>query len=1207
MLSRLKSLELQGYKTFANRTVFEFPGAVTAIVGPNGSGKSNITDALRWVLGEQSYSLLRGKKTEDMIFAGSDRRTRSGMASATVIFDNSDNWLPIDFTEVAIARRAYRDGSNEYLLNGQRVRLKDVSELLAESGLAERTYTIIGQGLVDAALALRAEDRRRLFEEAAGIGLHRSRRQEAVRRMQDTHRNLERVEDILAELKPRLRSLERQARRAQEYDQAVADLRSLLREWYGYHWHLVQKELSLAQEQAKEKDEALGETRQKEFDLEADIALLRGKRQEIRDELNKFHRHSAELHSKRENTSRQLAVAEERTRYIQEQSLRVKADLSQTEEVISMLEARTKFAQDEMERLETELNEAKERGESVKESFELRQAKREKIEAKLTITRDSFVEITARRSNLKALHSDRQAQAESLQKSIINADKALGDGKESLLTLETKVENSRIKLNQAEENIREIESARNSNGQEILKQTKQRQELLNELARLEASAAKFQAQFDVLQQAKRSYAGYSSGAKALLEGIKDVKIKGSRGMLGGILDVPEKYEIAIGAVLGDYLDAIILEDQSEIEGALSFLEEISEKAAILPLDAIVSYKAELAISDKEKIIGIASEMVSVPSELKPAIELLLRDVVIVQDRKVAYEVLNLYRRAANIPEFQNVRLVTLKGEVFHALGPIKTSSSSKPVSLSRRREEREISEKLDVVRQEIKEINGQISEVEGNLSSLTDEGAKLENLEITQRKVREDTHLAHSQNSINLEQLKREIQWQKAQISQFNSDLIEARDKIKDLSQELSAIEQSEKVSAEEIDSLILERNELPLDNLQTDLAHWTTRIAVLEQALGEAGERLAERKQSQDDAKLKSATIKENIAELLNNQDEVKTLIESLQASNSDTDKQIDSTRELIIPAEKELEIIEHKLTQQQSIESKERQVSNQAEHNYTQARINQVRKQEALDTMRRQIEVDFGLVAFEYIEDVSGPNPLPLEGFVEELPIVDEISSETEKALNRQRALLRRIGPINPEAQTEYQEVDERYEFLTSQVSDLKDAAEDVDRVIQELDEIMEREFCNTFEAVAEEFHQIFSRLFGGGSARLVLTDPNELTDTGIDIEARLPGRREQGLSLLSGGERSLTAVALVFALLRVSPTPFCVLDEVDAMLDEANVGRFRELLRELSQSTQFVMITHNRASVQVADIIYGVTMGRDSTSQILSLKVDELEKVV
>ncbi|HEX6304337.1 MAG TPA: AAA family ATPase, partial [Anaerolineales bacterium] len=243
MPSRLKSLQLQGYKTFAARTEFEFAESITAIVGPNGSGKSNIADALRWVLGEQSYSLLRGKKTEDMIFAGSEQRPRASMASASVVFDNSDDWLPIDFSEVAVARRAYRDGQNEYLLNGQKVRLKDVSELLADSGLAERTYTIIGQGLVDAALALKAEERRRLFEEAAGIGLHRSRREESLRRLDTTQRNLERVQDILAEIKPRLRSLERQAKRAEEFEQVKSDLRQVLKEWYGYHWHKAQKEL----------------------------------------------------------------------------------------------------------------------------------------------------------------------------------------------------------------------------------------------------------------------------------------------------------------------------------------------------------------------------------------------------------------------------------------------------------------------------------------------------------------------------------------------------------------------------------------------------------------------------------------------------------------------------------------------------------------------------------------------------------------------------------------------------------------------------------------------------------------------------------------------------------------------------------------------------------------------------------------------------
>jgi chromosome segregation protein len=361
------------------------------------------------------------------------------------------------------------------------------------------------------------------------------------------------------------------------------------------------------------------------------------------------------------------------------------------------------------------------------------------------------------------------------------------------------------------------------------------------------------------------------------------------------------------------------------------------------------------------------------------------------------------------------------------------------------------------------------------------------------------------------------------------------------------------------------------------------------------------------DAATVKSETIDNSIANLKDSRTELTDQIDQLKQTNIEIAEKIESTRQLIKPAESALEDDENKLSQFLALESKERVLINQAEQSFTQARIAQIRKQEALDRLRGQIEVDFGLVAFEYRDDVSGPTPLPLEGFVEDLPMLEDLSPELEDSLNRQRALLRRIGPINPEAQIEYQDVSERFEFLSTQVGDLQEASEDVQRVIAELDEIMQREFCSTFEAVAEEFTQIFGRLFGGGSARLILTDPNDLTNTGIDIEARLPGRREQGLSLLSGGERSLTAVALVFSLLRVSPTPFCVLDEVDAMLDEANVGRFRELLRELSETTQFIMITHNRATVQVADIIYGVTMGRDSTSQILSLKVDELEKVI
>jgi chromosome segregation protein len=341
---RLKSLELHGYKTFANRTLFEFAEMVTAIVGPNGSGKSNITDSIRWVLGEQSYSLLRAKKTDDMIFSGSEGRARAGMASATISFDNSDGWLPIDFSEVAVTRRAYRDGINEYIINGQKVRLKDIIELLSQSGLAERTYTVISQGLVDVTLSLRSDERRHLFEEAAGIGLYRSRRDEALRRLETTKRNLDRVQDILAEIRPRLVSLERQARRAQEYEAVRADLQVLLREWYGYYWHNAQNELAEAQRASQSQGTKLEQSQQEQIRLASELESRRERTGVLREAINTFHKELAELHTQREEISRNLAVSEERVR-----SLSIQQDGYQGE-VIRIGEELGRSIEDDRER-----------------------------------------------------------------------------------------------------------------------------------------------------------------------------------------------------------------------------------------------------------------------------------------------------------------------------------------------------------------------------------------------------------------------------------------------------------------------------------------------------------------------------------------------------------------------------------------------------------------------------------------------------------------------------------------------------------------------------------------------------------------------------------------------------------------------------------------------------------------------------------------
>ncbi len=422
---RLKSLELHGYKTFASRTLFEFAGAVTCIVGPNGSGKSNVADSLRWVLGEQSYSLLRGKKTEDMIFSGSEQRPRAGMASASVVFDNSDGWLPIDFSEVAITRRAYRDGQNEYLINGQKVRLKDVSELLAQSGLAERTYTIIGQGVVDAALALKAEERRRLFEEAAGIGLHRSRREEALRRLETTRRNLDRVQDILAELGPRLRYLEKQARRAQEFEQVRDDLRLLLREWYGYHWHQAQQDLTEAREAARKQEEALEYTRRTEASHEEKLASMRSQILGLRARLNAWHRQQATLHNQREEFSRQSAVADERLRAIQQQRSELDASLARLGEELAYHQTRVEEAKSEAAVLKADLSDAHMQAAAARQALQNRQDERADIENALQTARQAQSGLNARQGSLQARIGERQAQARRQEQALQAAETAV--------------------------------------------------------------------------------------------------------------------------------------------------------------------------------------------------------------------------------------------------------------------------------------------------------------------------------------------------------------------------------------------------------------------------------------------------------------------------------------------------------------------------------------------------------------------------------------------------------------------------------------------------------------------------------------------------------------------------------------------------------------------------------------------------------------
>ena len=1195
MSTKLSGLELQGYKTFANKNTFEFSDAITAIVGPNGSGKSNVADAIRWVLGEQSFSLLRARKTDDMIFSGSERRPRAGMASATITFNNETQWLPIDYSEVSITRRAYRDGQNEYLLNGTRVRLRDINELLARSGLAERTYTVIGQGLVDSALSLRPEERRRFFEEAAGIQLYRSRQNEANNRLVTTRRNMDRVYDILNEIKPRLRSLERQARKVQEADRITADLQLLLREWYGFHWHATQRDIQAAQDFYQTRSEVLTKARENQLIVEKQLQTVRVEVRELRQQLSVWHGESSKLHSTRESESKEAAVLEERKKSMFQQEAELKRQLSELTEQLKINQERSNSISAELESKKAEYVETQEKAKAIKARLEERQAERKNLDGILQEKRSEIYRIDAAELQAKARVSE-------LTQRIGGYEVSIDERKVELEEVESRHDVVLREIQKLTHHRDGIAQKRLELQQMIAEHTgrlsQQREEIteLRQLVsekRIERTTA--EASLRYLEDAESSFTGLSEGSANLLQIGQKGRFSGELSALSSHLDVPEEYEGAVAAYLGEKIHAVMVESGESLEDVLKYIASGSFGRTVLATPAKKSTNTSKIIG-KAGVVGVMSELVHYPSKYADIFISLLNSVLIVEDRTVAQSLMNL---------IGDCTLVTKEGEIFSPDGVvIAGKESSKSGIISRPREKRELVSRIKSIKDEEEQL----------LSQVASAAQKLEGVQTILHELDIDFEQRESEFNI----AEREVFQQNMAAERLENDLVEGKKRIEELESRISSSlksiqalndsivrnskerEQAQKIISETQETI---RN-LPMEELQSDVAHWETNAAVLAQAVenyrtraNEAISRVNRSTQQIDLIDQRLANHANEFEALVNQQTELLSQEHEIVA-------QIEEITAKITPAEEKLRVQEEAMVTLQEEFTNVQQALTVADRNATQAQLNLGREREKLDTLREKIEDDLGLVAFEYQQKIAGQETLPLEGLVKQLPQVKELSPGLGSEIKRNRGMLRRLGSINPEAKNEYDEVFERHEFLNQQLADLNAAEDDLKEVIHELNELMKIEFNKTFKAVAAEFKVFFTRLFNGGSARLELTDEENPTETGIEIHAKLPGRREQSLALLSGGERSLTAVALVFSLLKVSPTPFCILDEVDAALDETNVGRFCDLLREISNlGTQFIVITHNRGTVQASDIIYGVTKGNDSASHVVSLKLEEV----
>jgi chromosome segregation protein len=715
------------------------------------------------------------------------------------------------------------------------------------------------------------------------------------------------------------------------------------------------------------------------------------------------------------------------------------------------------------------------------------------------------------------------------------------------------------------------------------------------LAELTVPDQQLKARSAALLQAEGELLGYDQGVRAILSAAREGRISGATSALGSLLQIPAEIELAISAALGEALDTLILDGDSALEEAIDLLSlENSGRASLVSLTSIAPPAPSGSPADEE-VLGVASKQIEAPARIRPVVDLLLGQTLIVRSRRAARRI------APSLPP--GGRVVTLKGEVFYPGGLVTAGRGNRSLSLGRAKEQSELQDQLGALQIQISRASEVVEEDQRRLQSLQ-ERARLESQNLLELRNEEERQRAGLElTRTRWHQLQQELGWRRQQCQDLEADL--ARE---DSEATRFAMEQQDFLTrlrgsnATTSSGQVPQEEETP-EEASREVLHWRTQAALVTQSLADLAARESEASAALDRAAQAVLERQQHLADLTGGREALVSSLATFQQEDSELTESTRRTQSLIEQAQAQLVDREQKLAEAETAEAELRARLHSVERNYTEAQVTLARKQEEVEGLRHRIEDDFGLVEFDYVNEVTGPTPLPFSELVERLPRIETLPEDLEDLVNRGRAHLRRMGAINPEAPAEFQEVRDRFEFLTAQTSDLQLADRQLREVVSELDQLMQDAFQRTFEAVAEEFPQTFARLFGGGSAKLLLTNADNPNESGIDILARLPGRRTQTLALLSGGERSLTAVALIFSLLKVSPTPFCVLDEVDAMLDESNVGRFRMLLEELSQHTQFVVITHNRNTVQASQVIYGVSMAPDSSSQVISLRLDEL----
>lgn len=1184
----LKSLEVHGFKSFANKLVFEFHDGITAIVGPNGSGKSNVADAVRWVLGEQSAKQLRGAKMEDIIFAGTQMRKPQGFAYVAITISNEDHQLKVPYEEVKIARRVYRSGESEYLLNGASCRLRDIQELLFDTGIGKEGYSIIGQGQIDKILSGKPEDRRELFDEAAGIVKFKKRKNIAEKNLEEERQNLIRIEDILSELEKQVEPLEKQSEKAKEYLSYRDELRNL-----DIHVFLTEYQQNQVSLEELENKEAIAE---RDFQqAEAEYEQAKAEYVELEETLEKQNQHIEECRETLSTDKVKRNQCEGDIKVLQEQINAVRQNEAHYKEQIQGLDQRLDILRQEQEQYGQQEEEFIQELQKIEQSQSQISEERQKL---LQQIRDLEEEIASHNAEILAAvdaSTGVKTQEERFQTLLeqnhikkVEMTKRVLENKTEAAGLQEILDQEKTVLDDLNDKIREMDSVSQELSHSVRHLQGELEQLRGEHRDIQQRYHMDNSRLNSLKNMTERYEGFGQSIRRVMEQKKSYS--GIIGVVADIIRVNKKYEIAVETALGGSIQNIVTDDEQTAKSMIEYLKKNRYgRATFLPLTNIrrkqVSHPNN--IMAEPGVIGMASTLVEAEERFSGLLEYLLGRFVVVDHIDHAIALAKKYHHT--------IRIVTTEGELFNPGGSMSGGAFKNNNNLLGRRREMEELEKLVVSHQE------RLRKLASEIQSKEQEGSEIQQKISAHHDIREK--LVLKQNTAKLH------------YDRASDDLSKNQEALERIQFESQGIESQKEEIRRQLEQLQDQRKETENQNKVRE-----ERIHVCQKELEAKREQEGLLTESENDAKLmqhsimqKKQFLQENISRV--EQEMENTRIEKQEAakSNSQADIRVKEKEDQIIQVREQMEQLSAQIgTLTQMIQEKQRfrEELNEKQKGFFQRRESLSEQMNRLDKecfrLRNQQE--------KLREKMDSYTSYMWEQYeltyskAEELKVTIDLSHDAmKKKIQSLKGKIRSLGDVNVNAIDQYKELMERYSLLNGQHDDLVEAAEALVGIIAELDEEMRKQFENQFAEIKTRFDKVFKELFGGGRGTLELTEDEDVLEAGIRIIAQPPGKKLQNMMQLSGGEKALTAISLLFAIQSLKPSPFCLLDEIEAALDDSNVGRYADYLHKLTKNTQFIVITHRRGTMNAADILYGITMQEKGVSTLVSVNLLDEKEIV